>query len=180
MTPAQAAIRAVPPKTLIAYETWANNTYGYYGRCNGTGSTSYRAIAGCNNGYGVPGVGRWDGDRRESYATCHVDGNTWNLTENWGYLLCTNNNGTGAYAGYVDKDGDVSTMLLEYGNGSVSTGGTTLCALEVSGETWFNPRYRLALPPPRCTVDDVKAPSQDRILRHRILRRSLHQEEMNG
>jgi hypothetical protein len=145
MAPARAAvtspvkIHTAAPRTLKTCKTGANNTYEYWGWCTGTGPTSYRTIAYCNNAYGTLGVERWDGDSRQSYADCQIDGNNWLLTEDWGYLLCSNNNGAGTYQGYVDRHGDVSFLLLEYGNGNISTGGTTLCELDTSGQTWFNP-----------------------------------------
>lgn len=73
MTPARAT---ATPDTLQTCYTGTNNTYEYYGWCDGTGPTSYRTIADCNSsvtGLIAYGVERWDGDNRQSYADCHYD-----------------------------------------------------------------------------------------------------------
>lgn len=152
MAPAGAAVTStakvatsgtVQPETLKTCETGTNNSYEYYGWCDGTGPTSYRAIAYCANEDAVYGVERWDGDRRLSYASCEVDGLNSTLAPNpngdWGYLLCSNGNGAGTYQGYVNKHGDISWMLLNWGNGNIATGGTTLCDIDTSGEAPFDP-----------------------------------------
>lgn len=148
MTPAQAAVTStakispaatVRPDTLKDCKTGTNNTYEYYGWCDGTGPTSYRAIAFCSNENAVYGLERWDGDRRMSYASCEVDNMNSTLDDDWGFLLCSNDNGAGNYQGYVNRHGDISWMLLNWGNGNIQAGGTTLCDYDVSGEAPFDP-----------------------------------------
>jgi hypothetical protein len=151
MAPAQAAVTGgVPithngvalPATLKSCATGTNNTYEYYGWCDGTGPTSYRTIAYCANGEAVLGLERWDGDRRLSYASCEFGGMNSTLNPNqldWGYLLCSNNNGTGTYQGYADRHGDISWILFNWGNGNIQTGGTTLCEWDTSSENVINP-----------------------------------------
>lgn len=131
--PANAA--TVRPDTLTTCYTGTNNTVQYYGWCNGTGPTSYRVIVDCSNGDWVLGVERWDGDRRESYGSCGIDGMNALLTENWGYLLCSNDNGDGSYQGYQNRHGDISQLMLSWGGGtSIPDGGNTLCQYDTSGE----------------------------------------------
>jgi hypothetical protein len=139
MTPANAAVR---PATLSACEPGTSNSYEFYGWCSGSGTTSYRAIAMCANGNAVYGVELYDGDPLGSFASCEVDGqdSTLSTTEpDWGYLECSNNNGSGTYSGYKDISGDISWMLLNWGNGNIATGGNTLCDYDTSGEAPFNP-----------------------------------------
>ena len=133
--PAQAAM--VQPATLKTCAVGANNTLEYHGWCNGTGPTSYRVIAYCTSGQAVAGLERWDGDTRQSYADCTTVGST--LNADWGYLLCSNDNGTGTYQGYVNRHGDISWMLLNWGNGNIIAGGNTLCEYNTSAEFGFNP-----------------------------------------
>jgi hypothetical protein len=145
--PAQAALtsatKASPdsaiPYTLKNCVTGANNTVEYYGWCDGTGPTSYRVIAYCTNGEAVFGLERWDGDRRQSYASCAISTVKSTLNEDWGYLLCSNDNGDGTYQGYVNRHGDLSWMLFNWGNGNIMTGGTTMCDWDTNAEVAFNP-----------------------------------------
>jgi hypothetical protein len=152
MAPAGAAVTSTAkvapsgtaqPETLKTCKIGTNNSYEYYGWCDGTGPTSYRAIAYCANEDAVYGVSRWDGDRRQSYASCEVDGLNSTLAPNpngdWGLLLCSNDNGAGTYQGYVNRHGDISWMLLNWGNGNIATGGTTLCDIDTNGEAPFDP-----------------------------------------
>lgn len=151
MAPAGAAVTSTAkvtstntaqPDTLKTCKTGANNSYEYHGWCDGTGPTSYRAIAMCTNGDAIYGVSRWDGDDRQSYASCEINGLNSTLNAalpDWGYLLCSNDNGAGTYQGYVNKHGDISWMLFNWGNGNIATGGTTLCDWDTNGENPFNP-----------------------------------------
>ena len=107
VTPAGAAVAAVHPDTLTVCYTGTNNTYEYYVWCNGTGPTSYRSIVYCADGQVVFGVERWDGDDRESYASCESNGLGSTLSDNWGIPLCSNDNGTGTYEGYDNRHGDI-------------------------------------------------------------------------
>jgi hypothetical protein len=129
----------VIPETLKTCETGTNNSYEYYGWCDGTGPTSYRTVAYCENGDAVLGLERWDGDRRLSYSSCELNGMNSTLDADWGYLLCSNNNGAGTYQGYSDKHGDISWILYDWGNGNITTGGTTLCEWDTSAENVINP-----------------------------------------
>lgn len=142
----------VIPDALRTCTVGANSTYEYHGWCQGSGPTSYRAIAFCtaagapagSQGEGVYGLERWDGDSRQSYANCHHVSSTERLTEDWGYLLCSNNNGTGSYQGYVTRHGNISWILLNLGGGptvpnAIQNGGTALCDWDLGEENWFNP-----------------------------------------
>jgi hypothetical protein len=147
MTPAGAAVTstaqtsasAVQPQTLSKCYTGTNNTYEYYVWCNGTGPTSYRAIAYCTDGEVVFGVERWDGDDRESYASCESNGLDSTLDANWGILLCSNGNGNGTYQGYYDRHGDISQYLQNWGGGTIATGGTWACSYDTAGTPAVNP-----------------------------------------
>jgi hypothetical protein len=87
----------------------------------------------------VLGVERWDGDNRESYASCESNGLDSTLDANWGILLCTNDNGTGTYAGYDNRHGDISQYLQQWGDGTIATGGTWACEYDTSGTPVVNP-----------------------------------------
>jgi hypothetical protein len=130
---------AVQPQTLSSCPSGTNNSYEYYVWCNGTGPTSYRAIAYCSDGEVVFGVMRWDGDRRQSYASCEIDGQNSTLDTDWGILLCSNDNGSGAYQGYEDRHGDISQYLQAWGSGTIATGGTWACDYDTSGEAEVSP-----------------------------------------
>jgi hypothetical protein len=132
-----AGASTLQPETLKTCETGSNNAYEYTGWCDGTGPTSYRVLATCTNNYGVYGVTRWDGDRRESTASCEINGLNQTLQNNWGYVLCSTSNGAGTYQGYVDKHGDISSVLLTWGNGNIVTGGNLMCQYDVSQENSF-------------------------------------------
>jgi hypothetical protein len=147
MAPAGAAVTStahtsagmIQPATLSECYTGTNNSYEYYVWCNGTGPTSYRAIAYCADNEVVFGVERWDGDDRESYASCESNGLDSTLDENWGILLCTNDNGTGTYAGYYDRHGDISQYFQNWGDGTIATGGTWACEIDTSGTPYYSP-----------------------------------------
>jgi hypothetical protein len=139
VTPAGAAVAAVHPDTLTVCYTGTNNTYEYYVWCNGTGPTSYRSIAYCADGQVVFGVERWDGDDRESYASCESNGLGSTLSGNWGILLCSNDNGTGTYEGYDNRHGDISQYLQAWGSGSIPNGGTWACEYDTSGTPTVGP-----------------------------------------
>ena len=159
LTPAEAAVtstnqtapNAVQPQTLSKCPTGTNNAYEYYVWCNGTGPTSYRAIAYCADGEVVFGVERWDGDDRESYASCESNGLNSTLLANWGILLCSASNGTGTYQGYYDRHGDISQYLQIWGNGSITTGGTWACDYDTNGTP--------AVSPTEPEVSSARAPS---------------------
>jgi hypothetical protein len=156
MTPAGAAVTsstaqtsapAIQPQTLSKCPTGTNNTYEYYVWCNGTGPTSYRSIAFCANEQVVFGVERWDGDDRESYASCESDGFDSTLDGNWGILLCSNNNGNGSYQGYEDRHGDISQYLQAWGSGDIATGGAWACDYDTSGTPNASPTQPQLLMP---------------------------------
>jgi hypothetical protein len=133
------SISTMKPDTLGTCAVGSNNSYEYHGYCSGTGPTSYRAIVYCEDEDAVFGVELWDGDTANSYASCEVDGLNSTLDEDWGLLLCSNNNGDGTYQGYEDRHGDISWILLNWGDGNIMTGGTTLCDFNTSGEAPFDP-----------------------------------------
>jgi hypothetical protein len=129
----------VTPDTLGTCKTGTNNAYEYYGWCTGTGPTSYRAIVYCENDDGVFGVQRADGNELDSLASCEFDGLDSTLNDDWGFLLCSNDNGDSTYEGYVDRHGDISWMLYDWGNGDIVTGGNTMCNWDIGSESAFNP-----------------------------------------
>jgi hypothetical protein len=134
-----AGATTLQPETLKTCKTGSNNTYEYTGWCDGTGPTSYRVLALCENGQAVAGIEKWDGDRTQSTASCELDGMNSTLNNDWGYVLCSNNNGAGTYQGYVDRHGDISGILYSWGSGSITNGGTLLCQYDTSQEFAFNP-----------------------------------------
>jgi len=136
---AQTSASAVQPQTLSTCHTGTNNTYEYYVECYGTGPTSYRAIAYCTDGEVVLGLERWDGDDRDSYASCESNGLDSTLDVDWGILLCSNDNGSGTYQGYEDRHGDISQYLQNWGSGTIATGGTWACQYDTSGTPVVSP-----------------------------------------
>lgn len=137
-----ASTSSVRPDTLGTCKTGTNNAYEYYGWCSGTGPTSYRVIVYCENGDGVFGIQRADGNELDSLASCEFDGldSTLNTTQpDWGYLECSNDNGDSTYDGYVDRHGDISWMLDYWGDGNIITGGDTMCNWDIYAESSFNP-----------------------------------------
>ena len=141
MTPAGAAVtstaqtsaRAVQPQTLSSCLTGENNTYLYKVWCTGSGTTSYRSIAYCADGDVVFGVEFYDGADKWSVASCESNGLNSTLDENWGILLCSNNNGTGTYQGYYNRHGDISQYFQNWGSGTIATGGTWACEYDTNG-----------------------------------------------
>jgi hypothetical protein len=154
MTPARAAITStaktigtmqpkIPdtliPDTLSSCLTGVNDSYEFYTWCEGTSPTSFRTISYCADGNAILGVEYPDGDRTLSYANCQMDSLSNTLNADWGILLCSNSNGTGTYQGYYDRSGDISWILYDWGNGNITTGGTTLCEWDTSNESAINP-----------------------------------------
>jgi hypothetical protein len=131
-TPKTAHAAAITPDTLSSCLAGVNNTYEFYTWCKGTSPTSFRTVAYCADGEAVIGVEYVDGSGSLSYANCKTTGNQ-NSTlisgssAGWGILLCSNVNGSGTYAGYYDRSGDISQLLANWGAGNIATGGTTLC-----------------------------------------------------
>ena len=121
--------------------TGESNSYEFYTWCQGTSPASYRTIAYCADGDAVLGVEYADDSGNISYADCNAtDGLDSTLdTLGWGVLECSNYNGTGTYAGYVDTKGDISEILLNWGSGSIGTGGNTLCDLSIGEADAINP-----------------------------------------
>jgi hypothetical protein len=132
-------ISTVEPDTLSTCLTGVNNSYEFYTWCQGTGPTSFRTVAYCTNGDAVIGVEYADGDAVLSYADCTMDGLNSTLDANWGILLCSNVNGTGTYEGYYDRSGDISGLFLNWGDGNITTGATTLCDYSTGAPEVINP-----------------------------------------
>ena len=152
MTPARAAATSTAkttgtmqpkiPYTLSSCLTGVSDSYEFYTYCKGTGPTSFRTISVCADGNAIMGVEYQDGNRTLSYANCQMDslGNMISTTQpDWGILLCSNNNGAGTYQGYIDRHGDISWILLNWGSGNITTGGTTMCEYSTSNEVAINP-----------------------------------------
>jgi len=111
----------------------------FYTLCKGSGPTSFRTMAYCANGKVALGVENADGSGVLSYASCQANSNNSTLNADWGLILCTNNNGTGTFTGYMDKGGDISWILLNWGGGtSIPNGGNILCDLSTSVATDIN------------------------------------------
>jgi hypothetical protein len=136
---AQASARAVQPQTLSSCLTGENNTYLYKVWCTGTGPTSYRSIAYCADGEVVFGPEFADGADTWSIASCESNGLNSTLDENWGILLCSNNNGDGTYQGYYNRHGDISQYFQSWGDGTIATGGTWACEYDTNGTPVANP-----------------------------------------
>jgi hypothetical protein len=142
---AKTAPAAAPvPDTLSSCLTGLNNSYEFYTWCKGTSPTSFRTIANCSDGEAVLGVEYADGSGSLSYADCK-DTDNLNSTlltgegVGWGILMCSNVNGTGTFAGYTDRSGDISSILVAWGNGNIPNGGTTLCDYSIGQATAINP-----------------------------------------
>jgi len=145
MAPARAAVTssaaktspaaAAAPQTLSSCLAGVNNAYEFYTWCKGTSPTSFRTIAYCADSEAVMGVEDADGSGSLSYADCTMDGLASTLDANWGILYCSNDNGTGTYAGYHDTSGDISLLLANWGNGDITTGGTDLCDYSIGEAT---------------------------------------------
>ena len=125
--------------TATTCDTGESNAFEFYDLCSGTSPAAYRAIALCTQDEAVYGAEGTDNTRSLSYASCEVGGATLSLNANWGILMCSNANGSGTFQGYIDKTGDISGILLNWGNGNITTGGTLLCQFDASGEALFNP-----------------------------------------
>lgn len=114
-----------------------HNTYEFYTWCKGTSPASYRTIAYCNDNEAVLGIEYADGSGNLSYGDCSgTAGLNAALGGAWGVLWCTNDDGTGTYAGYKDLDttatNSISQLLVAAGGGSsnanaITQGGTALC-----------------------------------------------------
>jgi hypothetical protein len=147
VTPAGAAVTstgqtsapAVQPQTLSSCLTGENNTILYKVWCTGTGPTSYRSIAYCADGEVVFGPEFPDGADTWSIASCESNGLDSTLDENWGILLCSNNNGDGTYQGYYNRHGDISQYFQSWGDGTIATGGTWACEYDTNGTPVANP-----------------------------------------
>ena len=146
LTPsAMAAVARTPvgsattsPSCLAGY----NNAYEFYTLCQGTSPASFRTIAYCANSEAVIGVEYADSSGNLSYGDCSGTdglGSTLNTADDWGVLLCSNDNGTGTYAGYVPTKGDISWILMNWGGGNITTGGTTLCDYSIGQAAAINP-----------------------------------------
>jgi hypothetical protein len=117
------------------------NSYEFYTWCQGTSPASYRTIAYCADGQAVLGAEYADGSGSLSYADC--SSNDLNSTlvgtsgnpVGWGILWCSNDNGTGTYAGYYDTKNDISLILANWGAGNITNGGTTLCQYSIGPTT---------------------------------------------
>ncbi len=53
-----------------------------------------------------------DGSRLLSIADCQVGGSTLTLGTGWGIIECSNYNGSGTFQGYINKIGDISSIML--------------------------------------------------------------------
>lgn len=142
---AQAAPAAVKPtaKPVIAATATAssiptcdagvNNDYEYYTNC--TAGTYYsRTVAQCADGNLALGAEQLGSSREVSVSTCEKDSDL-NSADNWGILYCSTNSGNGTYEGYENESGDISQFLLTTGAGSIATGGTYMCQIDVNAST---------------------------------------------
>jgi hypothetical protein len=110
-----------------------NNDYEYYTNC--TAGTYYsRTVAQCEDGNLALGAEVLGSSRVVSVSTCENEGEL-NSLDNWGILYCSNNSGDGTYEGYDNEKGDISQFMVTVGNGSIPTGGTYMCQVDVNAST---------------------------------------------
>lgn len=121
--------RSATPLALTNCLKGVSDGFEFYTWCRGTSPTSFRTIAFCTNGDAVIGLEYADGSGSISYADCTLDNQPNNMLQGtWGLLYCSNDNGTGTYAGYTDVNNDISGLLLTEGKGEgIAAGGTLLC-----------------------------------------------------
>jgi hypothetical protein len=128
------------PETIPTCLTGYHNSFEFYTWCQGDNTAGFRTIAFCADGDAVLGVEYADGSGSISYADCSATGGLKStLDANWGVLECSAYNGAGTYAGYVDSSGDISSIMLNWGGGNITTGGTTLCDYSIGQAVAVNP-----------------------------------------
>jgi hypothetical protein len=114
------------------------NSYEWYTYCKGTSPASFRVVAACADFQGVVGAEYTDSTGNISYANCAATGGlgstlAMGTTAEYGIVLCSKTGGTGAYEGYIDRKGDISTILYNWGGGAmdpstaIANGGTLMC-----------------------------------------------------
>lgn len=125
---AAAAATAIP-----TCDTGIHNNYEYYTDCT-AGTYYYRTVAQCADGNLALGAEDLGSSKTVSRSTCLNDSDL-NSADNWGLLFCSSNSGNGTYEGYSNESGDISQFLLTTGNGTIATGGTYMCDIDVSSST---------------------------------------------
>lgn len=130
---------SVLPDTISSCDTGVNDAYQYAGRCTGTSASVFRTVAYCANGMLALGEEHHADVAENSTASCQVNNMNSTLDSDWGFLICSNNLGTGTYQGYYLRHGDISRWLYQLGKGSVPNGGTILCQYGTSIQTSISP-----------------------------------------
>ena len=125
---ATAAASAIP-----TCDAGIHNDYEYYTDCT-AGTYYYRTVAQCADGNLALGAEALGSSRTVSLSTCKNDSDL-NSADNWGILYCSSNSGDGTYEGYENESGDISQFLLTVGNGTIATGGTYMCEIDVNAST---------------------------------------------
>lgn len=110
-----------------------HNNYEYYTGCT-AGTYYYRTVAQCADGNLALGAEELGSSRKVSVSTCLND-NDLNSADNWGILYCSTDSGDGTYEGYENESGDISQFLLTVGAGTIATGGTYMCQIDVNNST---------------------------------------------
>ena len=172
MASAGAAVSKTTPLTAMSPHklgTCVNGAIGpsnppvqYRGGCAGSGPTSYRTLAWCNNNEAAIGIENTDGYSHQSYAKCDLgtstallatSGNTGTSPDwGWGYIFCNENKGnTTESGGYLPKSGsgsDMSQILVDVGGGNndIPQGIVDLCNWNYTNEAMFNPTLTLSPP----------------------------------
>jgi hypothetical protein len=117
-----AAVAATNPTCGIGI----HNTYEYYTNCTSSTKTYYRTVAECGDGNIALGAEYLDGSRSVSISNCKNDSGL-NAFDNWGYIWCSSNSGTGTLDGVWNTSNNISQFLVTVGGGNQTTGGTYMC-----------------------------------------------------
>jgi opacity protein-like surface antigen len=104
--------------------------FEYYTDCT-AGTYYYRTVAQCADGNLALGAEYLGSSKTVSTSDCEGD-NYLNSADNWGLLYCSSNSGAGTYEGYLNESGDISQFLLTTGGGTIATGGTYMCDVDVN------------------------------------------------
>lgn len=136
VTPTPKAAHAATPAVVTAptCDTGIHNTYEYYTNCRSTSTQYFRTVAQCADGNIALGAEYELNTKSVSVATCKNDSGL-NASDNWGFIWCTNNIGTGTLAGYQNESGDISQFLVAVGNGVLQTGGNYMCDVNTNNST---------------------------------------------
>jgi hypothetical protein len=131
---AATVVRAATAAAAIpTCDTGIHNNYEFYTDCT-AGTYYYRTVAQCADGNIALGAEDLGSSKTVSRSTCEDDSDL-NSADNWGLLYCSSNSGDSTYEGYLNESDDISQFLLTTGNGTIATGGTYMCDIDVSEST---------------------------------------------